>query len=140
MARDKNGRTHDKNAGPRDNVARARKHSGYGDGAVPRGKAVAELMFGFWSYLTDDLHEKTLWVPCLHAAYVAGSDRRTLHDALSALRDYRNRVAHHESVFDHAPENHRRYIVHVARHLSPELCDHIVGSSRLPELIRNRPR
>ena len=42
--------------------------------------------------------------------------------------------------FDHAPEDHRLRIVFVARHLSPELRDHIVGTSRLPEVIAGRPR
>ncbi|MBM7331223.1 hypothetical protein JS562_50815 [Agrobacterium sp. S2] len=46
MATDKNGNPQDKNATPRGNVKTARKQSGYNDGIVPRGKAVAELMFG----------------------------------------------------------------------------------------------
>lgn len=139
LATDKNGKTQDKNSTPRSNVKKARKDSGFDDGAVPRGKAVAELMLGFWSYLTDDLHEKTLWVPALHTAYVAGADRQKIHAALTALRDFRNRVAHHESVFDRQPENHRRYIVYVARQLSPELQTHIRRHSRLPEIIASRP-
>lgn len=130
----------DKNATPRKNVARARKHCGFDDGAVPRGKVIAELSFGFWSYLTDDLHEKSLWVPVLRTAYAPGLDRKKVHAALSALREFRNRVAHHESVFDRAPENHRRYIVFVAKQLAPELARHIVDHSRLPELLATRPR
>jgi hypothetical protein len=63
MANDQNGNPQDKNATPRANVKDARRHSGFDAGVVPRGKAVAEMMFGFWSYLTDDLHEKSLWVP-----------------------------------------------------------------------------
>jgi len=97
-------------------------------------------MFGFWSYLTDDLHEKTLWVPALHTAFVQGADRARLHAALSALRAFRNRVAHHESVFDNRPEDHRRYIVWIARQLSPELHAHISHNSRLPGLLAARPR
>lgn len=140
VAKDKNGNPKDKNATPRANVKDARRHSGYDLGVVPRGKAVAELMFGFWSYLTDDLHEKSLRVPALHAAYVPGADRARLHAALSALRDFRNRVAHHESVFDRHPENHRRYIVFVARNLSPDLHQHLTRHSRLPAVLAARPR
>lgn len=137
---DKNGQPQDKNATPRANVKVARKHSGFDQSVVPRGKAVAELMFGFWSYLTDDLHEKSLWVPALHTAYLPGADRSRLHASLSALRDFRNRVAHHESVFDRQPENHRRHIVFVARHLSPELHQHLAQHSRLPAILAARPR
>lgn len=137
---DRQGVRRDKNATPRGAIRSARVRSGYGGGVVPRGKAVAELGFGFWSYLTDDMHEKGLWVRALHTAYAAGSDRATLHRALSALREVRNRVAHHESIFDRAPESQRRYLVFVARHLSTELRDHIDATSRLPELLAARPR
>lgn len=140
MANDKNGNPQDKNATPRGNIKSARKNSGYDLGLVPRGKAVAELMFGFWSYLTDDLHEKVLWVPSLYTAYELGADRQKLHLALSSLRDLRNRVAHHESVFDQKPENLRRQIVFVSRQLSPDLRAHIDNGSRLPALIASRPR
>lgn len=136
---DENGQGVDKNATPRGQIKSACKHSGYGAGAVPRGKAVAELMFGFWTYLTDDLHEKTLWVPVLHKAYIPGADRKKLHAALTALRELRNRVAHHESVFDQAPESHRRHVIFVARHLSPNLRDYIRNASSLPALIAKRP-
>ncbi|HEY0119685.1 MAG TPA: hypothetical protein VGC04_12995 [Cellulomonas sp.] len=140
MANDKNGNPQDKNATPRDNVKKARGRSGFDAGVVPRGKAIAELMFGFWSYLTDDLHEKSLWVPALHTAYVPGVDRARLHVALGDLREFRNRVAHHESVFDRQPENHRRRIVYVARHLSPDLHQHLTQYSRLPAVLAVRPR
>lgn len=140
MANDKNGNPQDKNATPRSNVREARKHSGFEQGVVPRGKAVAELMFGFWSYLTDDLHEKSLWVPALHTAYAPSADRAKVHAALTALRDFRNRVAHHESVFDRQPENHRRHIVFVARQLSGDLHHHISRHSRLPSVLAARPK
>lgn len=134
------GHLQDKNATPRGQIKSARKTANYAaGGAVPRGKVIAELMFGFWSYLTDSLHEKTLWVPALHEAFVPGADRAKLHTAMTELRDIRNRVAHHESVFDQRPENARRSIVYVARNLSPDLQNHLVGTSRLAELLRSKP-
>lgn len=60
-------------------------------------------------------------VPVLHSAFVPGADRSELHAAMTGLCDTRNRVAHHESVFDQNPENVRRSIIYVARHLSPDL-------------------
>lgn len=137
---DRTGNPQDKNATPRGQIKSARKTAGYvATGAVPRGKVIAELMFGFWSYLTDSLHEKTLWVPVLHDAFSPGADRSKLHTAMTGLRDIRNRVAHHESVFDQNPENARRSLVYVARHLSPGLQSHLVTTSRVPELLGKRP-
>lgn len=133
------GRIVDKNETPRRAVYDARRFSGFEDKGAPRGKCIAELSFGFWTYLTDDLHEKSLWVPALHAAFVAETDRKALHSTLTRLRKFRNRVAHHESVFDHAPENQRRSIIYVAKRISPELAEHIAAHSRIPGLIRQRP-
>ncbi len=137
---DRAGNPQDKNATPRGQIKSARKAANYAaTTAVPRGKAIAELMFGFWSYLTDSLHEKTLWVPVLHTAFVPGADRSKIHSAMTELRDIRNRVAHHESIFDQNPENARRSIVYVARHPSPDLHSHLVATSRLPALLRAKP-
>lgn len=137
---DRSGGKHDKNATPRGQIKTARRAVGYTvSGSVPRGKVVAELMFGFWSYLTDGLHEKSLWVPTLHHAFVTGADRQKLHEAMTGLRTVRNRVAHHESVFDQRPENVRRAIVYVARALSPALQEHLTETSRIPALLRTRP-
>lgn len=132
------GRRRDKNRTPRRRIKEARERSGHDRGA-PRGKAVAELTFGFWSYLTDDLHEKTVWVPALHRVYRPGADRKRVNAALAELRELRNRAAHHESVFDRDPEGSRRRIVYVAGQLSPDLRQFINRTSDLPAVISERP-
>lgn len=132
--------TQDKNATPRNSIKQARKYARYTESnGVHRGKVIAEFMFGFWTYLTDSLHEKTLWVPALHKAYVPGSDRAKLHLALADLRDVRNRLAHNESIYDRQPENLRRSIVYVARHLSEPLHQHIETHSTVRNLLNGRP-
>lgn len=137
---DDRGGWRDKNAAPRQNIRAARQRAGVGSGkAFTRGKVIAELMFGFWSYLSDGLHEKTLWVPALHGAYAPGTDRARIHGALGELRGIRNRLAHHESVFDQKPENIRRRIVYVARSISEELSQHITDQSDVRRLLGERP-
>lgn len=138
--RNEKGDREDKNKTPRESIKRARNYADYHEeNGVPRGKVVAELMFGFWTYLSDSLHEKSLWVPALHRAFVPGTDRAKIHQALTDLRECRNRLAHNESVFDRAPENLRRSIVFVARQLSEPLRDHIVEQSSVSEILSNRP-
>lgn len=140
MATDGAGGQQDKNATPRNAIKTARKYVRYAEGGnVHRGKVVAELMFGFWTYLTDSLHEKSLWVPALHKAYGEGADRARLHQALGGLRDVRNRLAHNESIFDQNPENLRRRIIYVARNLSEPLRDHIDSNSDVAALLTVKP-
>lgn len=138
MVKGRGGRPWDKNKTPRKKVRDARQIARMPRGA-PRGKAIAELSFGFWTYLTDDLHEKTLWVPVLHTAYTTGTNRSQVHAALSDLRDLRNRVAHQESVFDRDPERHRRRILYVSGLLSSELRRYIASTSELSKVIKRKP-
>ncbi|MFB2585834.1 hypothetical protein [Herbiconiux liukaitaii] len=134
------GEGHDKNAISRNSIKQACKRARYTEtNGVDRGKVIAELMFGFWTYLTDSLHEKTLWVPTLHKAYLPGADRGKLHLALRDLRDVRNRLAHNESVYDRRPENQRRSIVYVAKNLSEPLRQHIDSRSSVRSVLEERP-
>jgi len=69
--------------------------------ALPPGKVIAELTFGFWLQLTDSKLEHKLWVPCLHKAFAPrkAPKRATFNQQLEKLRQLRNRVAHHEPIF-----------------------------------------
>jgi hypothetical protein len=65
------------------------------DKALP-GKVVAELMFGFWRYLSVSGREITLWRPYLHQGFVTGTSRSAVDDPMNRLHRLRNRVAQHE--------------------------------------------
>ena len=140
MRRDRaTGRSRDVNKIPRGNVERARLNAATTPQAQPiPGKVVAELMFGFWTYLFADGHEKTIWVPHLHKAFPAGTDRNRLNDALAALRDFRNRVAHHENILN-GSESERRRIVFVIRLLSGDALAHFKANSEVATILANRP-
>ena len=133
------GRLRDVNKIARGNVERARINAAASPQAPPLpGKVVAELMFGFWTYLFADAHEKTIWVPRLHKAFPAGTDRNALNDALAALRDFRNRVAHHENILNGA-ESERRRIIYVIRLLSTDALAHIKANSEVSLILAKRP-
>lgn len=61
---------------------------------------MAGLTLGFWAHLTDRSRERDLWIPHLHKAWPAGADRNDLNARLYAVNQVRNRVAHHERLFD----------------------------------------
>lgn len=132
-------RLRDRNHLPRLTVERARVRAAE---AAPRGllpgKVVAELTFGFWTYLVSDLHEKTIWVPWLHAVFPEGTDRKKLNATLTSLRDFRNRVAHHESILAN-PEAKRRQLVSVVKLISPELNAHMQEHSQVLAIQSTRP-
>ena len=102
------------------------------------GKVIAELMFGFWTYLTSNSNEKTIWVPYLHKAFPPGTERRKVHYALFELRNFRNRVAHHEPILTKS-ELERRRMMYVVRLLSPNVLNHLTTNSEVSAILTTRP-
>lgn len=133
------GRRLDSNSVPRENVQRARSNAASRPANAPLpGKIVAELMFGFWTFLVADSHEKTVWVPHLHRAFPPGTDRRRLNTTLVSLRMFRNRVAHHENIL-RGSEDGRRRLVYLVRLLSADAAAHLRAHSAVSDILSRRP-
>lgn len=95
------------------------------DAALPRGhrppragSVIAHLSFGFWAHLTDRAHERTLWIPYLRHAWPDGTSRSELDAKIRLINTVRNRIAHHEHLFD--PSDSALEPLHIGR-LSGEL-------------------
>ena len=66
------------------------------------GAIVAELSFGFWVALLAPRYDASLGRSALFKAFAAGGKapkRQVVHGRMNALRRFRNRVAHHEPIF-----------------------------------------
>ena len=69
--------------------------------ASQSGRVVASLMFGFWTSLLANRYHQRPWVPALQDAFPHYHGRRgSLQQDLESLRRLRNRLAHHEPVFN----------------------------------------
>ncbi|MEE2062333.1 Abi family protein [Rhodococcus artemisiae] len=132
---DHRGKSKDANRIPIDKIEQARRAAGK---QPTPGKVIAELTFGFWTYMTSDIHEKTLWVPYLHKAFPPNANRSKIHSTLGDLREFRNRVAHHEPIFE-APEARRRQLVFAMRQIRPEALDHFTTHSEVSSILAKRP-
>ena len=61
---------------------------------------VSELSFTFWVALFANVYDQTLWRTDLHRIFTPRTkNRHGLHDSLDRLRNLRNRIAHHEPIF-----------------------------------------
>lgn len=63
---------------------------------------VAELNFGFWVGLLSKPYDSSLWRQTLYKGFQAkggGKKRSDVHSRFNVLRRFRNRVAHHEPIF-----------------------------------------
>lgn len=128
----------DVNTRPRDSLRHAIANAG--GPTAPPGKIVAELMFGFWRYLSSAAHEKTLWVPALHRAFPPGTDRAVHVDGpVGRLHDLRNRVAHHEPLLTTNVAGRLADLIALAGRLDPQLGQYLQATSAVSSVLAARP-
>lgn len=102
------------------------------------GRVVAELAFGFWGYLLARRHDRGVWHPCLNRAF--GRRRRSVvHDAVKELHVARNRMAHHERMFNRQIGALRTTAIEVAGWICPVTRDWIDAGCRVSQLLATRP-
>ena len=106
---------------------------------------MAELSFGFWRHLTSASHEKTVWVPYLHHAYPLRTDRATIDMIIGDINDVRNRIAHHEPIFDRwkkpsqEPDIIHESLMEVFKMIAPDAADYVNQSSTVTKVFGQRP-
>lgn len=89
-------------------------------------------MFGFWARLVARSHERELWIPSLHKVWPAGVNRAALYRRIDAVREERNRAAHHERLFnprspEFLPRNVGRDIADLVFMLDSEIAANVFG-------------
>jgi len=111
----------------REEIAEARRRATRDGRQETPGRVVAELSLGFWRFLLISSYDRSLW-PDLRDAW-PDKRRSDVHNPLAELHELRNRIAHHESIYNRPLEDlhTKRWILPGGR--APTLpC----GSSRNP--------
>ena len=94
---------------------------------VSHGQVIATLSFGFWVELTEAKYSHTLWVPFkLHKVFPGAPKRPSHADAnnfLKQFRNLRNRIAHHEPIFQRDFGEDQKAILTAIRWICPESAD-----------------
>ena len=97
---------------------------------------VAELTLGFWTSLLANRYHQRLWVPALNYAFPHWNGRRgTLQQRLERLRRLRNRIAHHEPIFNRDLMLDHDDILGVLACIDPAARDWVTDESRLPIVV-----
>jgi hypothetical protein len=112
------------------------------------GQVVAATTFGLWVGLTAPglprhphlSYETAIWQPRLVRAFPhAGTVRRKqLHRALDDVRNFRNRLAHHEPVFAAPLERIRDQITGLAGFVDPAAAEFITGTHRIDDALARK--
>jgi hypothetical protein len=102
------------------------------------GTIVAELSFGFWVSLLGPRYDATLWrdALCKVVRPSKGSRRRKdIHARFNAIRRLRNRVAHHEPIFQKDLAACHAEIIEAISWLCAETAQWSERISRVPGLL-----
>lgn len=122
-----------------------------GHGAQPtHGQLVASQTFGFWTKLTDKDRASLFWNPMLSKVFPAKTTRSAIHERVSRVNKFRNRLAHNEPVFSSKTGLLERLadVDEVFNLVAPSAASwarahsrvsHLVAACPVPGLIANSP-
>jgi hypothetical protein len=129
-----------------DEVSAAKQRiRGYGKAVTP-DRVVSELTFGFWVTILSRPYDARLWqgqnaAPLKHAfprVPRRQRQRRIIHQHYNAIRESRNRVFHHEPLFDDRLLRQRHGQVYRGiRWLNPTMADCFELFDRFDDVVRN---
>ncbi|WP_433212033.1 hypothetical protein ACQP00_51650 [Dactylosporangium sp. CS-047395] len=121
-----------------DDIAKARSRAVRDRRPETPGRVVAELNLGFWQFLLARRYDRRLWHPCLHKAFPRR--RRTLvFDAVGSLHEARNRMAHHEPMFNRPLGSLFQTSLRVADWICPTSRRWVEADSRVTRVLAARP-
>ncbi len=131
----------------RDALSNARKKvSGDQNGqTISANDLVAQLNFGFWVGLFDSQYEQYLWPKLLRAVFPSiprrNRTRATLSKRLHQVRGLRNRVFHHEPLWnrDNLDIQHQQ-ILETIGWINPNLRRFVETIDRFPDVFREGPQ
>lgn len=113
---------------------------GRGRRAATNPAVVAELNFGFWVMLLSRGYDATLWRTTFSPAFSQGGKRmarQTVHNRMDRIRDFRNRVFHHEPIYHLGPEQMHADIIQAIAWLCPTSAVWAWEHSRVPYALEN---
>jgi hypothetical protein len=100
---------------------------------------VSSLTFGFWQALFSSVYED-LWRASISLAFPNGNGkRRQIANLAGPILHFRNRVAHHESIFSSDLTGQHSRILRLAGIVDREAEAYIADLSRVEHLLAEKP-
>lgn len=91
-------------------------------------RVLSSMTLGFWTHMTDRTHERDLWIPASTMLGRKAPNHAELHREIQTINTLRNRVAHHEHLFNPTdtsllPTKVDEIILRLFRQLCPEAAE-----------------
>ena len=110
--------------------------------SASRDKVFSSMTFGIWESIFGKSHEQLFRSHLVYAfpnRTRKGFKRDVVYKNVRNLRNLRNRIAHHQAIFDLPLEERFEQAMDLMRWIDPELERWIRGLSRVPDLLDGRP-
>lgn len=107
---------------------------------VTPGAVVAELSFGFWVTILAKRYDGTIWRSALASSFLEAGrrmPRQRVHNRMDAIRKFRNRVFHHEPIYDLNPAQVHAEIIEAIAWICPASAAWAWEHSRVPYVLAN---
>lgn len=123
-------------------VEKARSTVGMGD----TNKVIPELKFVFWVKLFTKRFDSRLWSPHLRTAFVGlpsgpsvQQHRQMIADELDRVRRFRNRMAHHEPIFERNLAAEYTRMINLVTWRCPQTAAWLQGIDTVCAVLKQRP-
>jgi len=125
-------------------VAQVKKTLTSSNKAIKPSAVMDELSFGFWVSLLGrgqrNSYETQLWIPHLHKAFPnANVSRSSVHQPLDKLRKLRNRIAHHEPIFNRSIQNDYQTMLQMCQLIDIEMAQWVEHHNNVDAVLLTRP-
>ncbi|SHV58734.1 Abi-like protein [Mycobacteroides abscessus subsp. abscessus] len=122
--------------------AAARRHLGRNADTASRDKMLAAMTFGIWEAVFGPSYEQLFRKHLFYAFPNKGArfTRETVQKNVLALRNLRNRIAHHQAIFDLPLEERFEQAMELLRWIDPKLEQWVSGLCRVRDLLNVRPK
>ena len=112
--------------------------------SITPSAVISELSFGFWIALLgrgqQNSYETRLWIPHLHKAFPnANVSRSSVHQPLDKLRKLRNRIAHHEPIFNRNIQNDYQTMLQMCQLIDTEMAQWVKHHNNVDAVLVERP-
>jgi hypothetical protein len=120
-------------------VRRAAATTGHSGRRASAGHVVANLTLGFWTSLLANRYHQRLWEPAIKMAFPHLAGRRgALQQDLESLRRLRNRIAHHEPIFNRDLAADHQTALAVLAMIEPATSIWLAHGSRVADVLAAR--
>jgi hypothetical protein len=105
-------------------------------------RIVAGLSFDFWAMMLTSKFDRPVWQTRLHRIFPhlpKDVPRRALATRIIRLKEFRNRIAHHEPILHVNHSDVQKDILEIIGHKCPHTADWVAHHSRVHIILRERP-